>query len=137
MRVVLDTNVLVSAMLNPDGSPAKVLNLLLEGNVKLCLDQRIFLEYEEVLHRKKFSFSHDLTGDVLDFIRHESEFLNAQPANFPFKDKSDLKFVEVFLTGAADFLITGNLVDFRSFPHAGVVNPAEFIRKYTGNSAKP
>lgn len=130
MRIVLDTNVLVSALLNPDGVPAKVLSLLLEGRVTLYLDQRIFLEYEEVLQRKKFGFANILITEVLDFIRHEGEFVNALPANLSFKDKSDLKFAEVFLTSDADFLITGNLGDFRPLQAKGVVSPAEFLQKY-------
>lgn len=130
MRIVLDTNVLVSALLNPDGSPAKILSLLLEGHVRLCLDQRIFLEYEEVLRRKKFSFATNLIADVLDFIRSESEFLNAQPSDLSFKDKSDLKFAEVFLTSDADFLVTGNLGDFRQLQTKGLASPAEFLRRY-------
>lgn len=56
IRIVLDTNVLLSALLNPQGAPAQVLLLtVLEPDIQLCVSDEIFAEYEEVLHRPKFS----------------------------------------------------------------------------------
>ena len=51
-RIVLDTNVLVSAFLNPNGTPAQLLTLVLAGELKLLFDERIMAEYAEVLARR-------------------------------------------------------------------------------------
>ena len=53
MKIVLDTNVLVSSLLNPDGSPAKILNLILSEKIILLYDNRILNEYYDVLKREK------------------------------------------------------------------------------------
>ena len=54
MRVVLDTNVLVSAFLSPDGAPAQLLTFALAGELTLLFDDRIMAEYAEVLRRPRF-----------------------------------------------------------------------------------
>ncbi|MBN1308985.1 MAG: putative toxin-antitoxin system toxin component, PIN family [Chitinispirillaceae bacterium] len=57
MTAVLDTNVLVSALLNPYGTPSSILNLIIKEKIILAYDVRILCEYEEVLHRPRFDFS--------------------------------------------------------------------------------
>ena len=54
LKVVIDTNVLVSALLKPDSVPELILSLILEGEMVLCLSEPIATEYEEVLKREKF-----------------------------------------------------------------------------------
>ena len=49
IKAVIDTNILVSALLSPSGSPAKVLDHVLNGNVVMCYDSRMIAEYQEVL----------------------------------------------------------------------------------------
>lgn len=56
MFVILDTNVIVSALLSPHGKPAYVFNRFIEGDFTLCADERILEEYYAVLSRKKFHF---------------------------------------------------------------------------------
>ncbi len=56
MRVVLDTSVLVSGLLNPHGSPARVLDLVTAGPVVLFYDDRIIAEYRALLSRPRFAF---------------------------------------------------------------------------------
>lgn len=51
IRVVLDTNIVVSALLKPLGSPAQVFLLTLGGSAQLCISGDIYAEYEEVLKR--------------------------------------------------------------------------------------
>jgi uncharacterized protein len=53
MRVVLDTNVLVSAFLKPRSKPAKILRLILQGNLEIIINEPILSEYQEVLTRPK------------------------------------------------------------------------------------
>jgi len=56
LLVVIDTNVLVSGLINPDGPPARVVDLLLANVIQAAFDDRVLAEYDEVLTRKPFSF---------------------------------------------------------------------------------
>ncbi len=128
MRIVLDTNVLVSALLNPSGYPAKVLNLIALGKLELILDNRIFLEYKEVLQRPKFKLASGVYSSLLSFIITDSNFISPEPLVADFSDPGDLPFYESLLTAKADYLITGNL---KHFPvHQNIITPAQFIERY-------
>ena len=54
MKVILDTNIIVSALLSPQGLSAKILNFVLNGKLTIVYDNIIFAEYVEVLNRNKF-----------------------------------------------------------------------------------
>ena len=56
MRIVLDTNVLVSGLLSPHRPPGEIVRLVSGGLVSLCLDARIVAEYRDVLARPRFGF---------------------------------------------------------------------------------
>jgi len=132
MNVVIDTNVLVSALLNADGVPAKILNLVFERKINIVCDSRLVSEYNNVLHRAKFGFATELINSILGFIVMESVFVKALPCELEFSDNDDKKFYEVFNTKQADFLITGNI---KHFPiEKNIVNPKTFYDFYnTGN----
>lgn len=65
MKIVLDTNVLVSGLLKSAGNPAAVLTLVLTGAVQICHDKRILAEYSEVLARPHLKFDPSRVRDVL------------------------------------------------------------------------
>lgn len=126
MRIVLDTNVVVAAMLNPNGTPASILNGVFDGRLHLLVDNRIVFEYSDVLRRKKFHFdAHDVQA-VIDFVRHEAEYVTALPVDGRFDDPDDRSFYEVALSGNADYLVTGNI---RHFPESSMIrSPGQFVR---------
>jgi len=132
LRVVLDTNVLVSGLLSPFGPPGEIVRLVSSGSISLCLDARILTEYEEVLARPKFSFDQDDVLALLDFIDSRSEFVAAQPLSVRLPDTDDEPFLEVTVAASADCLITGNMAHFPPDTRAGatVVSPAEFMDRY-------
>ncbi len=132
MKLVADTNVLVSALLNPHGSPARVLDAILAGAHTLAIDDRILDEYREVLSRKKFKFTESDVNDLLEFIYHESEHVAARPLASPLSDITDQPFLEVALEAKADFLITGNIKDFpKGSKYLKIVTPLEFLNLAT------
>ena len=57
MKVVLDTNVLVSAFLKPRSNPARILRLVLQGDIQIVINEHIMAEYREVLFRPKFDLN--------------------------------------------------------------------------------
>ena len=112
MRIVLDTNVLVSGLLNPHGSPGRVLDLLAAGAVVLLYDDRIISEYREVLSRTRFAFDPADVAALLAFIERVGEAVVAPPLNIALKDPDDVPFLEVAVAAAADALVTGNVRHF-------------------------
>lgn len=133
MRIVLDTNVLVSGLLNPSGNPGRIVDLILGGRLTLVYDDRILAEYEDVLARPHLKIEKELSIAILSFFRLSGERITAMPlSNDLLPDPDDIPFVEVALSGKAESLVTGNLKDFKAAPTEVVVlAPAEFITKLT------
>ena len=69
MKVVVDTNVLISGLLTPHGPPAEIVRMVLNGNLRVCYDLRILDEYSEVFARPKFDISHGLSANLSEQIR--------------------------------------------------------------------
>ena len=128
MKVVLDTNVLVSGLLNPNGPPAAILNLLVNEKIKLLYDSRILQEYIEVLHREKFGFNSELVEGLIDYVKEEGEYISAEPANIEFRDEYDRMFYEVMTSGKAEYLVTGNSNHFPKYNK--IMKPREFLKAF-------
>lgn len=126
---MLDTNVLVSGILSPNGPPAAVLRALLTERVTLCFDERIVSEYRDVLTRTKFSFDRDLIEELIGFFEAAGSPTLAAPLAVTLPDPWDQMFIEVAVSSNADFLVTGNLKHFPETARAGVsvISPREFL----------
>ncbi|MGB9792843.1 MAG: putative toxin-antitoxin system toxin component, PIN family [Thermacetogeniaceae bacterium] len=129
MKVVLDTNVLVSALLTPFGPAARVLDAVLTGKLSLVLDDRILHEYEDVLSRERFGFAQEDVKALLEFLRSEGVEVVAAPLKIELPDPDDLMFVEVAVSGGADAIVTGNKKHFPEGSCGGipVMSPAEIL----------
>ena len=130
MKVVLDTNVVVSGLLQPKGNPAQVLALALAGAVQVCYDQRVLAEYAEVLARPRFKFDPAIVREVLTKLEADGLAADAtQVSELDLPDPDDEPFLGVALAGQVDYLVTGNLSDYPSERRRGcaVVSPAEFM----------
>lgn len=133
MRIVLDTNVLISGMINPFGPPGRIVDLLRAGVINLAVDDRILLEYKEVLHRpdiRKY-FSTADRESILVYLSKNSEFVipTRQVINLP--DPSDAPFIEVALE-AELMLVTGNTKHFPKKERQEVLveAPIDFIKRF-------
>lgn len=130
MKIVLDTNVLVSGVLKPHSIPGSILNAILDERVSVLVDDRILFEYRDVLERPKFEFPPNYVESVLEFFEHRGGYITAPPVPEQLPDPADLPFYEVAIAGVADFLVTGN---GRHFPERRfVVSPREFISTLRG-----
>jgi putative PIN family toxin of toxin-antitoxin system len=128
MKVVLDTNVLISGMINLEGTPGHIVNLLINGRITLLYDRRILKEYVEVLNRRKFGFKKSMVAPFLDYIKNEGEYTTAEPINKVFADKDDKMFYEVAKTGKGKCIVTGNK---NHYPDEEIIkSPKEFIELY-------
>lgn len=137
MKIVLDTNVIVSGLLQPLGNPAKVLTLALAGAVRFCHDKRMLAEYAEVLARPRFKFDERMVREVLAKFDADGQSVNATgQRDLDLPDADDEPFLAVALTASADYLVTGNLADYPAEKRRGcaVISPAEFMEVWRGRS---
>ena len=136
MRIVLDTNVLVSGLLSPYGPPAEVVRMVVSGAVTLCVDARILVEYEQVLARPRFGFAPAAVDALIGFLVSESVHVAAAPWPEVLPDMDDAAFLEVAFAGGAACLVTGNVAHFPPSARAGVVvrTPAEFVADVRGRT---
>mgnify|MGYP003395445724 FL=1 len=111
--MVVDSNVVVSALLSPHGPPAQVLRLMLQRDLQLLHDARVLAEYREVLARPRFGFDPDDIRAVVDGLEASGETVMAKPLPIRLPDPDDLPFLEVAVEGRADALVTGNPRHFR------------------------
>lgn len=125
---VIDTNVMVSAMLKNNSMPALVLKEVLVGNINLLINDDILSEYLEVLSRKKFHFPIDAVINLIDEIKKRAIYVDATPIEEYMPDPDDAVFYEVVMEARKEvdaYLVTGNL---KHFPEkVFVVTPKEMI----------
>ena len=132
MKIVVDTNVLVSGLLSAFGPPAQILRLLVSGDLLICYDARIIAEYDDVLNRPKFGFDKDAVAQLLDYLARNGHAVAAVPLTRPLPDADDEPFLEVAISGQADFLVTGNMSHFpkRLCNEMNILSPADFLALY-------
>lgn len=125
---VIDTNVVVSAMLIPDSIPGMVLKYVHTGDLVPLLNKEIMDEYIKVLNREKFGFDNNDIELVISSIKKNAIVLDRTITDEPFVDHKDIVFYEVALTGREDensYLVTGNIKHFPKKPF--VVTPKEMV----------
>jgi putative PIN family toxin of toxin-antitoxin system len=131
LKVVIDTNVLVSALLKPDSVPELILSLILEGEILLCLTDPIATEYEEVLKREKFrKLDHKKVKTLLSRLRSQAQWVIPKiHLRVTTADPEDNKFLECAKEAEANFLITGNIKHFPigKFEEIIILNPSQFL----------
>jgi putative PIN family toxin of toxin-antitoxin system len=133
LRVVLDTNVLVSGLAYPGGVPTKILLLVQNGGLDVVLSRYILVELERVLSGLK-RLRHLTSDDIQALVEQLAltvalvEPIRVDEAKL--RDKADGPVLGTFLAAEADYLITGDkdlLVLAGAYP---VVSPAEFWARY-------
>ena len=128
IRVVLDTNIILSSLLQPLGPPAKVLYLARRGFLELCVSGPVYAEYEEVLQRPRFRRIETAIDPTLQFIRENSLWVRPAESLRVCRDPDDDIFLECAQEAGASWLVTGNVRDFPAVWHgAEIVTPRKFL----------
>lgn len=124
---VLDTNVLVSALLSKsaDSTISKLIDHVIDGHLIPMYSQEIIDEYTEVLSRDKFHFQPDVRNRIITRIMTKGVESNRVPYDEQMPDEDDRVFYEVALSKDDAYLVTGNLKHFPVTPI--VVTPAEML----------
>jgi uncharacterized protein len=133
VRIVLDTNVLVSGLLSPGGPPGRTVDLVSAARVTVIFDDRILSEYRDVLARPRLRIEPAEAAAVLDLIVQEGLYVPAAPLDVELLDPDDLPFLEVAVAAAADALVTGNERHFRPVlgtHDVSIRSPAAFLVAY-------
>jgi uncharacterized protein len=137
MRIVVDTNVFVSACL-ADGAPNAVIKGCLDGLFQPLIGNALFAEYEDVLGRthlfKKSRLSAIERDELLDIFLATCRWVRIYYQWRPnLRDEGDNHLVELAVAGGAEYLVTSNLKDLETgqlkFPQVQYVSPQSFMKK--------
>lgn len=135
---MVDTNVLVSAILSPDGAAREVLRRCLTGHARPLVSNALFLEYEDVLAREELFSAASITSTdrvaLLDAVLSVCEWVSINflwRPNLP--DESDNHLIELAVAGNAESIITGNTKDIAAgelvFDRIRIVTPANWLKE--------
>jgi hypothetical protein len=134
-KIVIDTNVFVSALIQR-GYPYLIVNeLFIEGKIQLCISYDMLKEYVDVLHRKRFTKYPDFVNQAeLLLADIETKALKFSPKIklAILADKDDNKVLELAHESKADFIITGNSNDFtmKKYKRTKIVTPKDYWEKF-------
>jgi len=128
IRVVLDTNIVVSAHLKTDGFERHALDLVLAGKLQLAASEAILAEYAGVLARPKFAIARKRLTRSMRLIRDSAQIVNPSRRLTIAHDPADNQFLECAEAARADYLVTGNKRHFpKIWRQTLVVNARELI----------
>jgi len=140
LRVVIDTNVFVAALLSPHRAPRDVFRLCLQRAIQPLMGMALLAEYESLLRRPELFAEAPLTlqerEELLNAFLHVCAWVKIHflwRPNLP--DESDNHLIELAVAGNADYLITGNLRDLVRgellFPGLCVIDPRGFVEEWS------
>lgn len=129
LYAVIETNVLVSALLKMDSNPGKVLSSIVNGETFIFVNEEILLEYKKVLSRDKFHFPPQMIEDILRQLEYKSKFTSIESKEYlDVNDPKDRCFYAVTLSGRESvdaLLVTGNICHFPE--EQFIVTPSQFV----------
>ncbi|MGD0753075.1 MAG: putative toxin-antitoxin system toxin component, PIN family [Anaerolineales bacterium] len=133
MRAVFDTNVLVSALMFKQSTPARAFFAALQGG-EVLLSASLANEISTILHRKKFNpyFSEEQRESFLIALVQSSKLVEATVTIQACRDPKDNMLLELAVSGKADVLITGDsdLLVLNPFKKIAILPPEEFLTVY-------
>ncbi len=134
MKIVCDTNVLVSATLS-NGTPRRLLRLIACGEVENAVSLEILAEAKNVLVRPKFGFSPEQVTHAIDVFSEISVLVApVQPVDVIKDDPSDNRILEAAVAAQADCIVSGDkhLLSLGTWNNVGILSPADFMEQFGG-----
>jgi len=135
MKVVLDTNVLISAIVF-GGKPRKILEAVFRGELTLFLSEYILDELKAVLERPKFGFPSEVIRTVLSELRAIGNYITPSKQILEIQeDTDDNRIIECAVEANANYIIPGDthLLNLKQYQNVKVVSPDEYLTIHTGN----
>ncbi len=133
MRIVIDTSVLVSGLIRPQGAPGDVLRSLRDGKFAALYSNETIMEIVDVLGRNKFRQKYHIEPDdisaLINLIRLRGEAIVPEVTIIDCRGPKGNKFLVLPLTGGADYLVSGDsdLLSMNPYQSIPILNPAEFL----------
>ena len=125
---VIDTNVLVSAMLKWQSVPGSIMEFVLDGWIVPILNDAIATEYKAVLARAKFGLTDEIITEIIDAIEKVALYVNPDEIDIELPDPDDCVFYEVVMEERKEedaYLVTGNIKHFPNEPF--IVTPRQML----------
>jgi uncharacterized protein len=135
MRAVIDTGVLVSALIRKHGTTGDVLRALRDGRFTVIYTTDIMVEIIDVLGRASFRTKYHIQPDditaLVNLIRLRGELVTPTRKVMACRDPKDNKFLEAALATQTDCIVSGDgdLLDMSSFEEIHILRPAEFLAR--------
>lgn len=130
VKVVIDTNVLVSATLF-GGNPEQILDSAEEGKIKILISEEILEEFKGVLQRK-FGFSLDIVEITVSAIKEISTLVTpTQRLNVIKKKEDDNRILECAVEGKVQYIVSGDkrhLLPLKEYQGIKILSPAQFLK---------
>jgi putative PIN family toxin of toxin-antitoxin system len=130
LRVVIDTNVIVSA-LNFGGNPKAVLELARKNRIQNVTSPFILNEVEKVL-TQKFRWQKDITQEIISDLCNFSQLVNPPKSLAVISYPPDNRILECAVAGEADYIVSGDrhLTDLKTYGKINILTPTEFLAIY-------
>ena len=131
-RIVLDTNVLISAILF-GGKPRSVLDLVISGPVDCTLSTVILDELKDVLQRPKFGFSAEVCFHIIEELHGACDIISPSVSVDVIRsDPDDDRILECAAEAQAHFIVSGDphLLDLGKFEKIRILNPADYLKEF-------
>ena len=131
LRVVLDTNVLISGILF-GGKPRQILEKAIRGEIRLCLSEPILEELKGVLQRSKFDYSPEMIQFILTELTGIADFVDpSETIKVVLEDPEDNMILECAAEAKANYIITGDfhLLKLGRYLNTEVLTAAAFLEK--------
>jgi putative PIN family toxin of toxin-antitoxin system len=128
-KVVLDTNVLISAIVF-GGKPREVLRAAIKGKIQLVLTENILEEMREVLEGKKFQFPKEIRDLIIQELLSLAEIVKPKHRiTFAKEDPDDNRVLECAKESKADYIVSGDvhLLEIKEFDETKILTPGEFL----------
>ena len=126
---VIDTNVLVSAMLKWSSVPGNIIEFAFSGVIIPVLNERIVSEYREVLMREKFHLTKEIVDDVIQALEDQGEYIDTDNMDYELLEPKDVAFYAIVMEKRKEedtYLVTGNIKHFPQVSYV-VVTPKEML----------
>jgi putative PIN family toxin of toxin-antitoxin system len=128
IRAVLDTNVVVSAVLKAEGAPALILDMAISKFFRCYVSEQLLQEYGEVLGRPRFALDSHQTARFLNSLRRTASFVIPRRRLRVTADPDDNRVLECALEARADYVVTGNIRHFPArFQDVRIIRPRQFL----------
>lgn len=130
MRVVLDTNVLISAFANPAGTPGRIFNAWTREEFVLVISTYILDEFKQIAV-KKLRFRHTVVTEALNLFYRLAVVVEPVDIDLPNVDENDLPIFGTAISGGSNFIVTGDkkLLRVEKFKEIKIINPASFLKE--------